>query len=162
MRMRKRSEESGSEIDMTPMIDMTFQLIAFFMFVCNFNRDLLDQRVVLPVADHVAPTTDSPQSPIYLNLNENGSVYLPGGLVANPKTDPGPIRTQLAREAQMAKISMKAAGVDQSAQYKDGSVWTTVVIRAHRHSPYGAVQDVIRLAQDAGFTKFWLRANKNQ
>jgi biopolymer transport protein ExbD len=28
---------STTDIDMTPMIDMTFQLITFFMFVMNFS-----------------------------------------------------------------------------------------------------------------------------
>jgi biopolymer transport protein ExbD len=28
---------SNTDIDMTPMIDMTFQLITFFMFVMNFS-----------------------------------------------------------------------------------------------------------------------------
>ena len=34
---------------MTPMIDVTFQLIAFFMFVLNFSEVDQDQRINLPL-----------------------------------------------------------------------------------------------------------------
>ena len=38
-------------MDMTPMIDVTFQLIAFFMFVLNFSEVDQDQRVNLPSSE---------------------------------------------------------------------------------------------------------------
>ena len=50
--MAKRSSEpSSTEIDMTPMIDMTFQLITFFMVVKNFSEAEQDDRIQLPLAE---------------------------------------------------------------------------------------------------------------
>lgn len=49
----KRAASSVVEADMTPMIDMTFQLIAFFMIVTNFEQTQADERVKLP-ADQLA------------------------------------------------------------------------------------------------------------
>ena len=43
------------EPDMTPMIDMTFQLIAFFMFTINFSDTEQDQRVTLPASELAKP-----------------------------------------------------------------------------------------------------------
>ena len=63
----------------------------------------------------------------------------------------------LAVEAQLAKVNMKVAGVDPTA-----GLWTTIVIRADDNAPYGSVQKVIQIAQQTGFTKFWLRATKSQ
>ncbi len=48
MRMRKRAESEILEGDLTPMIDMTFQLIAFFMVLINFSQTEADQRILLP------------------------------------------------------------------------------------------------------------------
>ncbi|MEI7923007.1 MAG: biopolymer transporter ExbD [Planctomycetota bacterium] len=156
--MRLRKAQSGSEdavLDMTPMIDMTFQLIAFFMFTLNFSNDLLDERVRLPLADSATPTSQSPQSPVYINMSREGLVYLLGGEAIDPKADSTAIRRHLAVEAQMAKVNMKVAGVDTST-----GLWTTIVIRADDSAPYGNVQKVVQIAQQTGFTKFWLRANK--
>jgi len=50
--MAKRKEvEQTAEADMTPMIDMTFQLIAFFMVLINFAEDNMDDRVKLPSSE---------------------------------------------------------------------------------------------------------------
>jgi biopolymer transport protein ExbD len=158
MKLRKAHEVSEDvALDMTPMIDMTFQLIAFFMFTLNFSNDLLDERVVLPLADSASPTTQAPQSPIYINMSRDGKVYLLGGEAADPVADSATIRRRLAVEAQMAKVNMKVAGADANS-----GLWTTVVIRADERAPYGSVQRVIQIAQQTGFTKFWLRATKSQ
>ncbi len=36
------------EIDMTPMIDIVFQLITFFMVINNFDQNEADERITLP------------------------------------------------------------------------------------------------------------------
>jgi biopolymer transport protein ExbD len=157
MRIRKsRPVSEDAVLDMTPMIDMTFQLIAFFMFTLNFSNDLLDEEVRLPLADSAAPTASAPQSPIYVNMRRDGMVHLLGGEAVDPLTDASAIRRQLAVEAQLARINMKVAGADATA-----GLWTTVVIRADDEAPYGSVQKVIEIAQQAGFAKFWLRATKS-
>ena len=42
----KHTEETN--VDMTPMIDIVFQLIAFFMVITNFEQTQADERVKLP------------------------------------------------------------------------------------------------------------------
>ena len=44
----KSSKPSLVDPDMTPMIDIVFQLIAFFMIVTNFEQTQADERVKLP------------------------------------------------------------------------------------------------------------------
>ena len=58
MRVREASY-AIPELDMTPMIDMTFQLIAFFMFVMNFSTELVREEIQLPVVQLAQPVTQS-------------------------------------------------------------------------------------------------------
>ena len=44
------SKAVSAEPDLTPLLDVVFQLITFFMLVINFSNDNYDQRVRLPVA----------------------------------------------------------------------------------------------------------------
>jgi len=44
----KQANTSVPEIDMTPMIDIVFQLITFFMVINNFDQNEADERVTLP------------------------------------------------------------------------------------------------------------------
>ena len=47
MKMRK-IEMGFTEPDMTPMIDIVFQLLTFFMIAINFENTKADERVKLP------------------------------------------------------------------------------------------------------------------
>ena len=60
-RTRKRNLDSGVEIDMTPMIDIVFLLIAFFMIVSDLSN-LNIQPVILPVADQATVPQKAPGS----------------------------------------------------------------------------------------------------
>lgn len=59
-RTRKRTLESGVEMDMTPMIDIVFLLIAFFMIVSDLSN-LNIQPVILPEADQAKVPKPSPK-----------------------------------------------------------------------------------------------------
>ena len=50
------------ELDYTPMIDMTFQLIAFFMILINFSDAETDDRVQLP-SSAIAKPPSAPVGP---------------------------------------------------------------------------------------------------
>ena len=47
----KMKMDISAEGDMTPMIDMTFQLIAFFMVLINFAEDNNNQTIKLPASE---------------------------------------------------------------------------------------------------------------
>ena len=68
--------ESGSGIlegDLTPMIDMTFQLIAFFMVLINFSQTEADQRILLPESELAKPPDRPLEYPITIQLKEDGT-----------------------------------------------------------------------------------------
>jgi len=48
-------QEMKAEPNLTPLLDVVFQLITFFMLVINFSNENYDQRVRLPVAGSARP-----------------------------------------------------------------------------------------------------------
>jgi len=136
---------SNTDIDMTPMIDMTFQLITFFMFVMNFSEAEQDERIQLPSSQLAKPVDGVMEAPITLQLTNNGSVIYAGELVA--VRDIGGF---LERE----KSVMLDAGREPSA--------ATVIVRADGRAKTGEVQEIIRLCQEKGFERFALRAQYDE
>jgi biopolymer transport protein ExbD len=136
---------SNTDIDMTPMIDMTFQLITFFMFVMNFSEAEQDDRIQLPLSQLAKPVEGAMESPITLQLTNNGSVIYAGEMVAV-----GDIGSYLERE----KTVMLDAGKEPSA--------ATVIVRADGRSKTGEVQEIIRKCQEKGFERFALRAQYDE
>ena len=75
---RKRRTAAATDIDMTPMIDVTFQLITFFMFTLNFTEAEQDQRIQLPTSQVAKPVENSDIEPLTLQLMEDGQVIYNG------------------------------------------------------------------------------------
>ena len=136
---------SNTDIDMTPMIDMTFQLITFFMFVMNFSEAEQDDRVQLPLSQLAKPVEGAMDTPITLQLTSDGSIIYAGELVAVPD-----IGVHLERE----KAVMLDAGKEPNS--------ATVIVRADGRSKTGDVQEIIRRCQEQGFEKFALRAQYDE
>jgi len=57
-------------MDMTPMIDMVFLLLIFFMFTATFNQITLDKAVELPEAMSALPD-DRPPGSVMLNIHKD-------------------------------------------------------------------------------------------
>ncbi len=60
----------GAEPDLTPMLDMVFQLVTFFMLVINFKGAALDQTLQLPVLGSARPLEWKGEfEPLVLNID---------------------------------------------------------------------------------------------
>ncbi len=141
MRIGRSKLATSAEMDMTPMIDVTFQLIAFFMFVLNFSEVDTDQRINLPASELARPP-DAPYSqPLTVQMTADDTI-----LFAGDEMQPDALQSALMREAQiiMAYPNKKLSDV-------------TVVLRADRAAKTGKVQEIIQMCQKAGFDMFALR-----
>jgi len=138
---RKRKSAAATDIDMTPMIDVTFQLITFFMFTLNFTEAEQDQRIQLPTSQVAKPIENADIEPLTLQLMDDGRVIYNGEPVA---------LLALGDYLENEKSVMIAASKEPSA--------ATVVIRADGRARTGDVQQIIRSCQEKGFDKFTLRA----
>lgn len=145
MRLNKRGGSGFAKGDMTPMIDMTFQLIAFFMVLVNFSEADQNQRIKLPSSELAKPPETPLENPITLQLTDDEKV-----LMGPEEVGLAGLGDLLQREKQL----MEALG--QSASQ------ATVVIRADRSAKHGVVQQVIEICQQKRFEKFALRAKQQE
>ena len=143
---RKQGEgPAKTDIDMTPMIDMTFQLITFFVFTLNFSTAVQDDRVQLPVSQLAKPAEGPSVEPITLQLMSDGRVIYSGE----------PVSLQdMGGYLENEKRVMISASKEPST--------ATVIVRADGRSKTGDVQDLIKICQEKGFEKFVLRAQYDE
>ena len=139
----KSKLDISAEGDMTPMIDMTFQLIAFFMVLINFSDAEVNERIKLPMSELARPADSPLESPITLQLTDAGTVLYAGDEI--PVTG---LKVPLQRERQVLERQRKSASL------------ATIVIRADAKAKTGLVQEVIKIAQETGYEKFVLRAKQ--
>ncbi|MEZ6064800.1 MAG: biopolymer transporter ExbD [Planctomycetaceae bacterium] len=150
----KRGSSNVFEADMTPMIDMVFQLVAFFMIVTNFDQQQADERVKLPMDQLATPRQEARKLEITVNIGFNRDAtgkILSDPLVLLPGGDVDVLtygKVNLGREAAVAR----ARGGKEEIEN------TSIAIRADSEVPTGLVQEVIKLSQEHGFSKFSLKA----
>ena len=146
MRIRKH-DTSIVEGDLTPMIDMTFQLIAFFMLVINFSDVEQDQRVQLPASELVKPPAAPYEQPRTVHLTKSDTFIFGGRERANLAQ----LKSDLLRETQIIKRHTSQSLAD-----------VTIIIRADSEAKTGQVQEVIQACQELEFEKFALRGKQSE
>jgi biopolymer transport protein ExbD len=145
MKFKKPAMSVSAEPDMTPMIDMTFQLIAFFMVLLNFGEGEQDQRIKLPTSNLAKPPDAASEYPIVIQLTDKNTVLLGG--------------EELPITGLLAPLSRERR-VLQERQMNPADA--TVFIRADRDAQTGVVQEVIAQCQSLNFEKFALRAKNEE
>ena len=147
MRLRERKTAPSAEGDLTPMIDMTFQLIAFFMVLINFTEAEQDQRVKLPESELAQPPDQPYENQLTVQLTEDNLILFAGEEMSSLDK----LSQTLLREKQIFQLH-------DSIPMKD----VTIIIRGDRTAPTGKVQEVIQVCQEAGFEKFALRGKQSE
>lgn len=149
----KSSGANVPEVDMTPMIDIVFQLLTFFMMVLNFENTQADERVKLPRDELAKPAEVVRQKDVVLNVGFERSktgeklsdaiVFYAGESI--------PVLKMLPSLKQEARLFTGGG-----TKLED----VTIVIRADADVPTGLVQELIKQAQEAKFEKFALKATQ--
>lgn len=141
----KRHQSVIHEGDLTPMIDMTFQLIAFFMVLINFTDTEQDERIKLPSSELAKPPDAPFEIPITLQLTKEGKVVYGG------------------QTWEVEQMKQQLVGERQVLGYQKKSVQdATIIIRADATVKTGLVQKLIEVCQEAKFEKFALRAKQEE
>ena len=145
--------ELKAEPNLTPLLDVVFQLITFFMLVINFSQENFDSRVKLPVAGSARPQDDAAklaEERLVLNVDSNGNLLFGGEVLSADRA-----ARKIKLEAQIARENLKALkgklGPDQELPVR-------VVIRADRDTPFSALFTLIGTCQTNGYQKFDLKA----
>lgn len=147
MRFRRRKTEI-MEADLTPMIDMTFQLIAFFMIIMNFSEVDRAAEIQLPTSRLAKPPKTIPDYKIILNLNEDGSVTFDGQRIPEIDFTTAFLKREVSAAARQRE---PVAAADIS-----------VIIRAHEDVPTGLVQKLIAKCQENDLESFSLRVKEDR
>ncbi len=151
--MAATTREVRAEPNLTPLLDVVFQLITFFMLVINFSNENYDKRVRLPIADSARPMEDAQQvseDRLVLNVDSEGHLLI-GGEVQPLHQAIDTIRHQ----ASLVRFNLKAIGAKPDAT---GGLPTTIILRADRDVTFGTLLPLIKACQSNGFRKFALKA----
>lgn len=98
-----RKRPGGALVDLTPLIDVTFQLLIFFLLTATFNTDAAF-KVKLPKASSNEPATES--KALVVEISEDGRFEVDRVLV-----DDRELQMRLcnaAKERQVSTVNIKA------------------------------------------------------
>jgi biopolymer transport protein ExbD len=113
--------------NMTPMIDVTFQLIIFFLLSSHLAQQETQLELDLPTAASGRQAVDDNRPRLSVNVASDGSVML-----GSTPTEPHEMRGRL-------RIERERLGTDLEVR-----------IRADRAVPYSAVEPILLACADAG------------
>jgi biopolymer transport protein ExbD len=147
-------DNHSAEPNLTPLLDVVFQLITFFMLVINFTNDNYDQRIKLPVAGSARPLDDPKaveDDRLVLNIDKHGDLLLNGKSLRGPAA-----AEKIKFEAQLVRLNKKALNIKGKAE--DDGLPTRIVIRADKDTECGPIYTIISTCQANGFRKFDFKA----
>ena len=151
--------EDAEGFNMTPMIDIVFQLIIFFMLVTDMAHVRVDQSLDLPAATKAMKDKMPDDTILVLNILTDGTIKIDGQTYFKPRAGGEP-DTRKLEDLFLARRKMKnyqeVAGKDEWVKYP-------VLIRADRSAPFQYLQLILGIAaQHGGVTRVQLGAKKQE
>ncbi len=131
MLIRAPREADGIAIDMTPIIDMVFLLLIFFLIATTFQQTEREMRIALPFAASAGPLSTALRE-LVVNVDEQGGIVVSGRTMSSRELD------ELVREAVRNNPAQK------------------VTIRGDRRCAYGPIVAVLDVCKNAGVQEPYL------
>lgn len=144
MAKKRKSQDAGGEmeIDLTPMIDIVFQLIIFFMIVSDMTTADLVELALPEARQATKPDGEDSKKYVVINLQQKGKILIRGKVYK-----PDKIQERLEIEAE-------EAGWEENPEAPDVRLSKLkVLIRADRDVEYGKVQDILEACGKAKIYK---------
>jgi len=138
----------GIAIDMTPLVDVAFLLLTFFMLTTKF-KPVEDVQVILPTSHSKYKMPESDVMTIV--FSPDGRFYF--GL------DSQQLRARLFGERNKLRPSIPVSLeelVDLAQQAKSANPEIRTIIKGDRYGPYGPAEDVMNALQKANIGRFEL------
>jgi len=127
MKVPRRNIGNTVDFDMTPMIDIVFQLIIFFLLTGHLVRQETQMQLPLPVASSGQEEMDDQTPRVTINVGSDGQVYLGSGAV------------NIAELTQLLAEKRAAAGSGLEVR-----------IRSDRRVPYRVVEPIMLTCTQVG------------
>jgi biopolymer transport protein ExbD len=152
--MSASTSADKAEPNLTPLLDVVFQLITFFMLVINFSSENYDARVRLPVAGSARPVEEGDKAAVedrlVLNVDRQGHMLMSGRVLTSTQAI-----QEIKHQADLVKLNARAAGIKPDPS---GGLPTAIILRADRDTPFSSIYTLITACQANGFRKFVLKA----
>jgi biopolymer transport protein ExbD len=146
MASRGRRIRASAEPNLTPILDMVFQLITFFMLVVSFKTASMDPGIRLPVLGSARPASqESESSFVVLNIDVAGELRVYGQVCD--------LEQYLVKEAS----SMRKQTADKGDHHSDEDQRTAAIIRADKCTPFTKLHHVMAVCKKLGFNNITLK-----
>ena len=131
MIIQANQQNTGISIELTPMIDMVFLLLIFFLVATTFHQTEREMQIALPVASSSAPISAILQE-LIVNVDVDGRI-----IVGGRRIDPDRLQ------------SMVSEAVAVNPQQK-------VTVRGDRRTAYANIVTVLDICKGSGIQEPYL------
>ncbi|NUQ53140.1 MAG: biopolymer transporter ExbD [Phycisphaerales bacterium] len=132
MILQQSNNDQAIGVDLTPVIDMVFMLLIFFLVATTFQQQEREAKVALPQAAASAPISSALRE-IVINVTRDGTLI---------------VNTRVVDESSL--LSMLKNAVAQNPAQK-------VNVRGDRDAAYGMVARALDLCKQAGIAEPFLQ-----
>jgi biopolymer transport protein ExbD len=130
MAVKVKTSQALSALNLTPLIDVVFLLLVFFLVASRLSEEDRKLDVVLPSAGSAQPMTAEPRE-IIVSIDQSGKYYLDAKNVS---------------EQDLREIFQRAVADNPTRQ--------SVIIRGDRRAPFQFVVTVMDLCNQAGIANY--------
>jgi biopolymer transport protein ExbD len=146
-----KKKRVGFKLDMTPMVDVGFLLLTFFMLSTTFKAQDVAE-VIIPESHSAIKLPDS--DVMTVTVNKDGEVYL--------SLDNQNLRAAVFGPQYILKVGMIVTLAElpdllRTSRIRNPKLRT--VIKADQQSEYRVIQSVMEILQKEGITRFNLVTN---
>lgn len=126
MAIQLRKGRASDLLNLTPLIDVVFNLLIFFMVITNFAKEERDLPIQLPAGTEAMPLTAKPKE-IFVTIDQQGRYF---------------VRSKVLSEQELGKLLVDSAVNNPTSQ--------AVRIRADERAPWKFVARAQHLCNLAG------------
>lgn len=131
MILRSNTSDPGVQVDLTPIIDMVFLLLIFFLVATTFQKTEREMKIALPQTAAAGPITAALRE-IVINVDDRGGITVGG-------------KTMTDESLRSMVRSAVASNPDQK-----------VSVRGDRSTLYANVTQVLDICKGAGIVEPYL------
>ena len=131
MLTRSTSSDPGVSIDLTPVIDMVFLLLIFFLVATTFHQTEREMRIALPTASAAEPISTLLRE-FVINVDSEGQIFMSGRLIT---------------AEELAARVKEAVSVNPDQK---------VTVRGDRAASYASIVSVLDVCKSSGIQEPYL------
>ncbi len=130
MSVQIKRSQAASTLSLTPLIDVVFLLLIFFLVTSEFEEEERRLDIVLPTATSASPMTGKPRE-LVIDITSGGEIFMRGETLTRKR---------------LGELLEQAVANNPTNQ--------TVVIRADKQVPFQPVVSVMDLCNRSGVSDY--------